>query len=156
MCNKKRSKKMGQKTRNFGSGTRDMKSAGEVFAERSTESFSSAATLSSRFSQFVDFAKENGIKKLENVTKETVEKYAKNLKESGLAAATQQNYLSAVNVVMQEARGDQEVRVTGREAGLEQRSGVATEYKGKVERQELSDRTQTIVDCKRPTVPYLI
>ncbi|NCB40851.1 MAG: integrase [Erysipelotrichia bacterium] len=136
-------------SRNFGAQTRDMGRAGAFFSKQVSDSFSTQATLAQRFDQFVEFAKENGIGRLEQITQETVLAYADSLKESELSAATQQNYLSAVNVIMEQARGDQEVRVTGREAGLEHRSGVAQEYKGNVERGELSDRTQAIVDLAR-------
>jgi hypothetical protein len=136
-------------SRNFGSQTRDMSRAGRFFAQRASGSFSTRATLSQRFSQFVEYARESGISRLEQVSKETVLAYADHLKASDLSASTQQNYLSAVNVIMQTARGDDSVRVTGKEAGLEQRSGVAQEYKGGAERGELSERTQALVDIAR-------
>lgn len=136
-------------SRNYGASTRDMSHAGAFFSKQVSDSYSTQATLENRFDQFVEFAKESGISRLEQVTKETVLAYANSLQESELSASTQQNYLSAVNVIMEQARGDQEVRITGREAGLEQRSGVAESYKGDVERGELSDRTQAIVDLAR-------
>jgi hypothetical protein len=136
-------------SRNYGSGTRDMGRAGSFFAKQVSDSYSTQATLSQRFSQFANWAKQNGISRLEQVTQETVFAYSDSLKESDLSASTQQNYLSAVNVIMSQARGDNDVRVTGKEAALEQRSGVATEYKGNVERGELSDRVQAIVDLAR-------
>lgn len=136
-------------SRNYGAGTRDMGRAGAFFAKQVSESYSTQATLENRFSQFVEWAKENGISRLEQVEREDVLAYADSLSLSELSAATQQNYLSAVNVIMEQARGDQEVRVTGKEAELEQRSGVAQEYKGNVERGDLSDRTQAIVDLAR-------
>lgn len=123
--------------------------AGAFFAKQVSESYSTQATLSQRFDQFVEYARENGISRLEQITQETVLAYADSLASSELSAATQQNYLSAVNVLMEQARGDQEVRVTGKEAGLESRSNVAHEYKGNVERGDLSDRTQAIVDLAR-------
>jgi hypothetical protein len=123
-----------------------MARAGRFFAQQVSDSFSTRATLTQRFSQFVEYARENGISRLEQVTQETVFAYSDSLKESDLSASTQQNYLSAVNVIMSQARGDNDVRVTGREAGLSSRSNVATEYKGGVERGELSDRTQAIVE----------
>jgi hypothetical protein len=136
-------------SRNFGAGTRDMARAGGHFAREASDSFSTQATLAQRFSQFVKYAQENGISRLEQVTQETVLAYSDSLKESDLSASTQQNYLSAVNVIMQTARRDDAVRVTGREAGLASRSNVAKEYKGNVERGELSERTQAIVDIAR-------
>ena len=50
---------------------------------------------------------------------------------------------------MSRARGDDAVRVTGREADLAQRSGVAQDFKGIAERGDLSERTQSIVDLAR-------
>lgn len=135
--------------RNFGAGSRDMAYAGRVFAGQTTDSFSSRESLSDRFDRFVEFAKSEGVNRLEQVSKETVESYAENLKNSDLSASTQQNYLSAVNVIMSQARGDDAVRLTGKEAGLEQRSGVAQGFKGSVERGELSERTQAIADLSR-------
>jgi hypothetical protein len=136
-------------SRNFGAQTRDMGRAGSFFAKQVSSSYSTQATLSQRFDQFVEYARECGISRLEQISRETVLAYADHLKASDLSASTQQNYLSAVNVIMQTARGDNAVRVTGKEAGLESRSNVATEYKGNVERGELSDRTQAIVDLAR-------
>ena len=126
-----------------------MSFAGKVFARQTTDSFSSRESLSDRFDQFVSFAKENGISRLEQVKKETVLEYAETLKNGDLSASTQQNYLSAVNVIMSQARGDDAVRVTGREADLAQRSGVAQDFKGIAERGDLSERTQSIVDLAR-------
>jgi site-specific recombinase XerD len=119
-------------SRNFSAGTRDMARAGRFFAQQVSDSFSSQSTLTQRFSQFVEYAQENGISRLEQVTQETVLSYADHLKASDLSAATQQNYLSAVNTIMSHARGDNDVRVTGKEAGLSTRSNVAQEYKGHV------------------------
>lgn len=136
-------------SRNFNAGSRDMSKAGAMLAKQSTQSFSSASTLARRFSQFVDFAKEQGIKQLEQVTKETVLAYAETLKNSDLSASTQQNYLSAVNIIMAQGRGDDAVRVTGKEVNLESRSGVAQDFRGIAERGDLSERTQAIVELAR-------
>jgi hypothetical protein len=126
-----------------------MSKAGKILSQQATQSFSSAATISNRFNQFVAFLKENNIKQLEKVTRETVLAYADHLKSSDLSPASKQNYLSAVNVIMSRGRGDDSVRVTSKEADLEKRSGVASQYKGDVARGDLSDRTQAIVDLAR-------
>lgn len=136
-------------SRNFNAGSRDMSKAGAILAKQSTQSFSSASTLSSRFDQFVEFAKDQGIKYLEAVTKDTVLAYAESLKNSDLSASTQQNYLSAVNVIMAQGRGDDTLRVTGKEVNLESRSGVAQDFRGVAERGDLSERTQAIVELAR-------
>lgn len=131
-------------SRNFGAGSRDMAWAGRTFAEQAYQSYASVATVSNRFADFADFAKSEGVKKLEDVTRDTVTAYAQSLQERGLAPATAQNYLSAVNRIMETARGDQDVRVTGKEAGLESRSGVASNYKGGAEIEGASDKAQAI------------
>lgn len=59
-------------TRNFNSGTRDMKRAGAYFSKASSESYSSQSTLASRFNKFVEYLKDNNIKRLEQVTKQVV------------------------------------------------------------------------------------
>jgi site-specific recombinase XerD len=138
-------------SRNFGAKTRDMSRAGKVFAQKNTNSFDGQNTLSQRFNQFVKFIKEKyNFYRLEEVTKETVKDYAEYLEKSDLSASTKQDYLSAVNVIMKEARGDDQVRVTGREANLEKRSNVAKVYKGNAgDRGKLSDRTQHILELAR-------
>jgi site-specific recombinase XerD len=136
-------------TRNYGARTRDMSRAGAFFAYRATSSYSSQAALKQRFGKFVTYLKNNGINRLEQVTREIVFDYAKYLNQSDLAAATKQNLLSTVNVIMSVARGDKLVKVTAKEAGLDGRSMVATAYKGSVDRGELSERTKIIVALSR-------
>lgn len=123
------------KTTNYNLGSRNMSVAAKNALSRAGKSFSSVATISQRFSHFASFAKETeGAKIMEHVTRETVISYAKTLVEkvnSGeLSAATAQNYLSAVNVVLSLARGDYALRVTAvGDAGLASRSGIAKENK---------------------------
>ena len=123
------------KTTNFNLGSRNMTIAAKNALSRAGKSFSSVATISQRFSHFAAFAKaEYGTKIMEQVTRDTVVAYAKTLVEkvnSGeLSAATAQNYLSAVNVVLSLARGDYALRVTAvGDAGLASRSGIAKENK---------------------------
>ncbi len=123
------------KTTNFNLGSRNMTIAAKNALSRAGKSFSSVATISQRFSHFAAFAKaEYGAKIMEQVTRNIVIAYAQNLVEkvsSGeLSAATAQNYLSAVNVVLSLARGDYALRVTAvRDAGLASRSGIAKEDK---------------------------
>lgn len=119
------------KTTNYGLGSRNIILAAKNALSRAGKSFSSVATISQRFSHFAAFAKESaGIKIMEQVTRETVITYAKSLAEKveagQMAAATAQNYLSAVNVVLSLARGDYNLRVTAvGDAGLASRSGIA-------------------------------
>lgn len=123
------------KTTNFNLGSRNMTIAAKNALSRAGKSFSSVATVSQRFSHFASFAKEYaGAKIMEQVTRDIVVEYAKTLVEKvnagELSAATAQNYLSAVNVVLSLARGDYALRVTAvRDAGLASRSGIAKEDK---------------------------
>lgn len=123
------------KTTNYNLGSRDMTLAAKNALSRAGKSFSSVATISQRFSHFTSFAKETaGIKIMEQISRETVLTYAKQLAEKveagKMAAATAQNYLSAVNVTLSLARGDYNLRVTAvGDAGLASRSGIAKEDK---------------------------
>jgi hypothetical protein len=120
-------------TRNFGMGSRDMEWAGDIALKtQSGLSFSGIATVSERWGEFCKWAQVEGIKKMENVTRETLIKYGNGLASkvlSGeLSAATAQNYVSAANRVMEIARGDNAVSVSPtRDCGIPKRSGIATE-----------------------------
>ena len=123
------------KTTNYNLGSRNIIIAAKNALTRAGKSFGSVATISQRFSHFADFAKtEYGAKIMEQVNRDTVVAYAKTLVEKvnvgQLSAATAQNYLSAVNVVLSLARGDYALRVTAvRDAGLASRTGIAKEDK---------------------------
>ena len=120
-------------TRNFGMGRRDMAWAGDIALKtKSGLSFSGISTVSERWGEFCKWAQVEGIKKMENVTRETLIKYGNGLASKVLSgefsAATAQNYVSAANRVMEIARGDNEVSVSPtRDCGIPKRSGIATE-----------------------------
>lgn len=94
---------------NFGLGSRSMKKAG-AFALKNAVllghlSFASDATIKYRWNRFCDWAKEsNEIKKMEQINFALVQEYGEELAlEVGfgdLAVSTAQNYLSAINTVM--------------------------------------------------------
>ena len=119
--------------RNYGLGSRDMASAGRNALCEGMESYASIATVSDRFNQFVKFARnELGIRDMRQLEVAHIQQYGEMLREqceSGdLRAATAQNYLSAVNRVLEIARGDRNLHVAPvRDAGIPQRCGVATE-----------------------------
>jgi len=87
---------------NYGLGSREMSKAGQFALNSSAKnghlSYSSAATLGDRWSKFSAWARDHDIKKMEAVTAEAVMAYAKTLGD--LAPSTAQNYISAVNTVM--------------------------------------------------------
>jgi hypothetical protein len=124
-----------QKTTNYNLGSRNIVIAAKNALSRAGKSYSSIATISQRFSHFAAFAKESvGIKLMEQIKRDDVLAYAKNLAEKveagQLSAATAQNYVSAVNVVLSLARGDHALCVKPvTEAGLASRSGIAKEDK---------------------------
>lgn len=141
-------------SRNFGLGSRDMNFAGKIAIENHYESFASMATVENRWSQFVDHVKEQGIKRMEQVTVEHIRGYAQQLVDDGLRPATQQNYVSAVNVVMEEARQDREIRLNPSEI-CDSRTGVA-EMDRSVSNEEheialdlVNDRIGALLDLQR-------
>jgi len=95
--------------RNYGLGSRDInKSAKNALKERNL-SFSSVATISERFQIFSDFLiKNHNIKDLRWIDKPHVESFAYYMhglvNAEKIAISTAQNYLSAVNTVMNQAR----------------------------------------------------
>lgn len=122
-------------SRNFGLKNRDMTIAGRNALKEGMASHSSIATMTDRWRAFSNYAqKELGIKDMRRIETQHLQQYAANLRQQfshgELSAATAQNYLSAVNRVMEIARGDRAVRLDPvREAGLPPRSGVCTESK---------------------------
>ena len=95
-------------SRNYGLGSRVMSDAGRMALERCQErgevSYATVATISNRWESFCNFAKEGGVKKMENVSRDLVIAYGKSLSEKvsngELSASTAQNAVSAVNTVL--------------------------------------------------------
>ncbi|WP_312283865.1 integrase domain-containing protein [Candidatus Igneacidithiobacillus taiwanensis] len=116
-------------SRNYGIGTRDLGSAGRLWLQRpqSGLSYSSIATYSQRWEgSFVPFAKAQGVKRMEHITKELVSDYANHLIQQGQSAATIKNNIAAINAVMKQANsGWQAVKPS--EIGVPKRSYVRTE-----------------------------
>lgn len=122
-------------SRNFGLGNRDMTIAGRNALKEGMASHSSIGTMSDRWRVFSNYARnELKIKDMRRIETAHLQQYAANLLErferGELSASTAQNYLSAVNRVLEIARGDRAVRLDPvRGAGLPQRSGICTESK---------------------------
>ncbi|MEF3193633.1 MAG: integrase, partial [Halothiobacillaceae bacterium] len=117
-------------SRNYGLGSRDMARAGRfavnAAARDGAMSFASAATIGDRWAQFCEFARDEGIKRMEDVTRDVVIAYAQTLGD--LSPATAQNYVSAINTVMTIAtRGEWESISPVRDCGLENRSTARTD-----------------------------
>ncbi|MEJ1383067.1 MAG: integrase domain-containing protein [Candidatus Sedimenticola sp. (ex Thyasira tokunagai)] len=96
----------------------------------SSESFSTIATQTERFSLFANWLKENhAIKDMRWIEKSHLVEYAEHLlkkvEQGNLAIATAHNRLSAVNKVLETARADREVWVAPGDY-LPERSGIAS------------------------------
>lgn len=78
--------------------------------------YSTVATHSERWSQFVEWAKGNDIRDARDITKEIVEAYGRDLKgqviEDEMKVAYAQNLISSVNVVLSQMRGDSVMKVS--------------------------------------------
>lgn len=153
-------------SRNFGLGSRDMGTAGKYALNNAAQtggiSFSTAATNGDRWQSFADWAK---VKKMENVTAELVKKYGKELAEkvnSGeMAAATAQNYVSAVNSVMAIAtKGEWKSVSPTKNCSIAQRSHVREDAPGALDhevyaraldavREQVGERAGAVVELAR-------
>ena len=156
-------------SRNFGLGQRDMGKAGEVALQNSARegavSFSTAATNGDRWQSFTAWAKDQEVKKMENVTPDLVREYGRDLAEKvtagEMAAATAQNYLSAVNSVMAIAtKGEWQSVSPTKGCGIEQRCAVRTDAPGaldraaygralEVVREQVGERAGAVVELAR-------
>lgn len=130
-------------SRNFGFGSRDMGTAGQYALNSAVQSggvsFSTASTNGDRWQSFSTWAKEDGIKKMENVTPELVKEYGQELadrvKSGELSASTAQNYVSAVNSVMKIATNNEWKSISPtKDCNIEQRSHVRDDAPGALDR----------------------
>lgn len=118
-------------SRNYGCGSRDMASAARIALDRAAKrgelSFSSVATLTERFSQFVNAVRAQGIGRLERISPELVQAYGQHLsiqvQLSELSPAYAQNLVIAINTVMHLVRDWSSVSPT-RVCGIAQRCAV--------------------------------
>jgi hypothetical protein len=123
----------GGRGNNFGLQTRDMGKAGGFAMNREVAnkaaSFSTAATITDRFNQFAQHAKEEGLRRLEEVSRDLVTSYGQGLADQvangELSPAYAQNLVSAVNTVMNAAtRGQWQSVSPTRECLIAQRTNV--------------------------------
>ena len=130
-------------SRNLGIGSRDMGRAGQMALDRAATaggvSFSTAATNADRWNDFTSWAREQGIKRMEDVTPEAVRDYGRQLatrvEDGQLAASTAQNRVSAVNSVMGMAtRGEWRSVSPTKECGIQERCAVREDAPGALDR----------------------
>lgn len=150
---------------NFGLATRDMDKAGDFAMKKEAldgnASFSTAETVSDRFSQFASWAKGEGLRRLEEVSRDTVAAYGRELatrvENQELSPAYAQNLVSAVNTVMSAVtRGQWESVSPTKHAGISERSSVRETPATSTDRasyeqarEYLSERGQAIADMAR-------
>lgn len=123
--------------RNFGLRSRNINMAAKNALVEGLQSYSSVATMTSRFKQFSQWENETyGVKDLRFIEKGHLQQYAKHLNErinvGDMAVSTAQNYVSAVNRVMEIARGDQLVHVSPTDY-LPNRTSICTANKAIIE-----------------------
>lgn len=149
-------------SRNFGIGSRDMFTAGKmILKRRSPNGFKTQSDYADRWRLFCAYAEENGIKKMENVTKEFVIGYGQHLQkqlEAGIytSASAPKNYLSAVNCIMKLAtHGEWQTVKPGSDCGIERRKYIPKESKSVPEtrhveiQQEIGERISHLMALQR-------
>lgn len=139
-------------SRNYGLGNRDMARAGMNALREGMQSHSSIKTMGDRWRIFAQYArKELGIKDMRQIDTAHLQQYAAILRarmDAGeLKASTAHNYLSAVNRVMEIARGDRAVRLAPVQgAGFPERSGVCKT--SRAVSQEQHERVSEVVTAR--------
>ena len=122
-------------------------------------SFSTAATNADRWNDFTSWAREQGIKRMEDVTPEAVRDYglqlATRVEDGQLQASTAQNRVSAVNSVMGMAtRGEWRSVSPTKECGIQERCAVREDAPGALDRaaygQALNAVREQVGDVRRP------
>jgi site-specific recombinase XerD len=108
-------------------------------AARGEMSYSTAATTGDRWAQFADWAKEQGISRMEQISREDVQRYGEELAErveaGEMSPAYAQNLVSAVNTVMGLATGGKWASVSPtRDCLIPERSHIREEAPGALDR----------------------
>lgn len=121
-------------TRNFSLGARNIRAAGRIALEKEMCSFSSISTMSYRWNRFIHYLLEHSpVGRLEHIRQDMIIAYgewlATQVADGLLSVATAHNYVSAVNRVMEIARGDRDLTVSPiRDCGIPPRTGIAVEF----------------------------
>ena len=146
-------------SRNYGVGSRCMNSAGVLIINKSSLSFSSKATLKTRWGQFYNYAKEKNVKKLENIDESLVIDYGLFLQnrvdDETLSIATAHNYISVINTVMRLVNNNwvlisatQQCHIAKRNRISIKNKGISDEDHNKVKK-NVSSRLSSIIDLER-------
>ena len=141
-------------SRNFGLGSRDMYIAGNNAIKKHYQSYTSRDTVKKRWDRFVDFVRAAGIRRMEHISVDHIREYAQTLVDDNLSPSTQQNYVSAVNSVMEIAREDREIRLDPSDI-CDSRTGIAQfdRSHGLAEhdsaKSNVSERTAVLLELQR-------
>lgn len=139
--------------RNYGLGSRDMAKAGKFAMNNSSRSghisFSHAAETGRNFANFAAYARENGVKQMEYVTRDLVTRYGQQLAvkvaDGVISSGHAQNQLSAVNTVMREATsGDWKSVGSVTDCNTAARSDIRTTPPSGMNRDQLSRASQAL------------
>lgn len=151
-------------SRNFNAGSRDMARAGQMIMNQQAAagacSFGTASTVGERWGQFSKFAREEGVKYMEQVTTDIVASYGEALQDKvatgKISISTAQNCISAVNTVMSVgSRGNWQRVSPTRDCGISSRCGIASKSKAidQIEHDTLksgvSERIGVLMDLER-------
>jgi integrase len=155
---------------NYGLGSRNAAKAGAFALNNAARaglmSYSTAATVADRWAQFVEWARqEEGAKWMEDYSREMVVEYGQELAErvaaGEMSPATAQNYVSAVNTVMNLATSGQWESVSPtHDCGIAERSAIREEAPGALDREayeralnavrdQLGERAAAVVELAR-------
>lgn len=102
--------------------------------------YNTVAAHQERFDRFVAFAKSENYRDAQFITRETVEKYAQQVADSGFSTSYAQNLISSVNVVLSAMRGDNALSVSP-SAFTGERSHVRTVAPGGIDRDQVQAAT---------------
>lgn len=149
-------------SRNYNAGSRNMADAGRMIVNaRSHNGYQTKRDLAERWKIFSKWATNQGVKKMENVTRELVIEYGQyqqRLIDAGerQGASTAKNYVSAVNSVMRLAtKGQWQSVYPGQDCGIQKRRYLPTENKAMSEtwhrnaQQELGERIACMLELQR-------
>ena len=146
---------------NYGLQNKDMAYAAINALKEEGYSYQSVASMSDRFNQFAAHMKgEYGIKDMRSVERSHVLEYAQHIQgrvnAGELSVSTAHNYISAVNKVLEIARGDRELHVGAvRDAGLDRRDNICKESKSSTPEQHqnavnsVSGRLGVMIELQR-------
>ncbi|MFA6051775.1 MAG: integrase domain-containing protein [Methylobacter sp.] len=149
-------------SRNYGIGSRVMANAGQMIVNRKFHGgYQSKRDIGQRWGYFSKWAAEQGVKKMENVTRELVVKYGQHLQgelDAGerKSSSAPKNYVSAVNTVMKLATNNEWQTVRpGKDCKIQRRIYISVENKAMTQTTHqtaqgvVSERLSCLLDLQR-------